>query len=114
MDRAAQKRLSFVDAADAALAGLGPDVDATGLLALRAVVAGYPDTGDKGAGEVVASLFMLLERLISDARMDREAVEIHLRAWRLLLTTEPDQEAATVLIQGLKAVRDHSTLSKAA
>ena len=114
MDPAAQKRLSYVDAAEAALLDLGPDFDAAGLKALRAVVAGYPDTGDQGAGEVAASLFMLLERLIADARMDHEAVAIHLRAWRLLTTTEPDQEAATVLIQGLKAVRNHSTLPKAA
>ena len=114
MDPAAQKRLSYVDAAEAALLDLGPDFDAPGLNALRGVVAGYPDTGDQGAGEVAASLFMLVERLIADARMDREAVDIHLRAWRLLLTTDPDDASAKVLIQGLKAVRNHSTLSKAA
>lgn len=114
MDPAAQKRLSFVEAAEAAFADLTPDFDAAGLDALRGVVSGYPDTGSPGAGEVAASLFMLLERLIADKRMDRDALEIHLRAWRLLLSTEPDAEAAQVLILGLKAIRDHSTQAKAA
>lgn len=114
MEPAAQKRLSFVNAAEAALADLGQDFDLSGLNALRTVVSGYPDTGAKGAGEVAASLFMLLERLIADQRMDRAALQIHLRAWRLMLTTEPDGEAAQVLIQGLNAVRSHSTQARAA
>ena len=64
MDPAAQKRLSYVEAAETAVAVLGPGFDLLGLNALRTVVSGYPDTGAPGAGEVVASLFMLLERLI--------------------------------------------------
>ena len=114
MDPAAQKRLSYIEAAEAAFAGLGPDYDQAGLDALRTVVSGYPDTGSPGPGEVAASLFMLLERLIADKRMDMDALEIHLRAWRLLLSTEPDADAEQVLIQGLKAIRDHSTQAKAA
>ena len=114
MDAAAQKRLSYVEAAEAAFADLGPDFDPTVLDTLRTVVSGYPDTGSPGPGEVSASLFMLLERLIADRRVDRDALELHLRAWRPLLSTEPDPEAAQVLIQGLKAIRDHSTQAKAA
>ncbi len=114
MDPAAQKRLSYVEAAETAVAVLGPGFDLLGLNALRTVVSGYPDTGAPGAGEVVASLFMLLERLIADKRIDRDAIEIHLRAWRLLLSTEPDADTALVLIQSLKALRNHSIHVKAA
>jgi hypothetical protein len=114
MDPAAQKRLSFVDAAEAEFATLSDRFDAAGLSALRAVVSGYPDTGAPGAGEVTASLFMLLERLIADGRMDRQAVAVHLRAWRMMLTSQQDAEATRVLIHSLKALRDHSTQTKAA
>ena len=114
MDPAAQKRLSYVEAAETAFAGLEHGFDPVGLNALRTSVSAYPDTGMPGAGEVAASLFMLLERLIADKRMDRDALGVHLRAWRLLLSTEPGAEAAQVLIQGLKAIRDHSTQAKAA
>lgn len=114
MDPAAQKRLTYVEAAEAALADFGADFDLIGLSALRSVVSGYPDTGAKGAGEVAASLFMLLERLIADKRMDRQALDIHLAAWRLLLSTAPDDEATQVLIKGLNAIRSHSTQAKAA
>lgn len=114
MNPAEQTQLSDIEAAEAACADLGDDFDPAGLDALRSVVSGYPDTGSPGAGEVAASLFMLLERLITDKRMDREALEIHLQAWRLLVSTEPEPEAAKVLIQGLKAIRAHSTQAKAA
>lgn len=114
MHPATQKRLSHVEAAEAAFASLESGFDPVGLNALRTAVSRYPDTGKPGAGEVAASLFMLLERLISDKRMDREALGVHLRAWRLLLSTEPSAEAAQLLIQGLKAIRDHSTQAKAA
>lgn len=114
MEPDAQKRLSYVEAAETALADLGHHFDAIGLNALRSVVSGYPDTGTTGAGEVAASLFMLLERLIADKRMDRMAVEIHVAAWRLLLSTEPNREATRVLIKDLNALRSHSTQAKAA
>ena len=114
MDPAAQKRLAYVDAADAAFADLGADFNLAGLNALRAVVSGYPDTGAPGPGEAAASLFMLLERLIADTRMDHDALAVHLQAWRLLMATKPEAEAAKALIQGLKAIRNHSTRAKAA
>jgi hypothetical protein len=46
--------------------------------------------------------------------MDHQAIAVHLRAWRLMLTTNPDAEATRLLINGLKAIRDHSTQNKAA
>ena len=114
MDLKAQQCLSHVDAAQAALEQLGSASDAAGLAALRAVVAGYPDTGSSGAGDVVSSLFMLLEHLIADGRMDREAVQVHVSAWRLMLISEPDPEATEVLLMGLKAIRARGVHAKAA
>ena len=67
-----------------------------------------------GAGEVVASLFMLLEHLISDGRFDHDALMVHVRAWRLMLTTEPNAEAKAVMLAGLKAIRSLHTQARAA
>ena len=110
----AQKSFAHVEAAEAALADLDTEFDGAGLKALRAVVAGYPDMGVVGAGEVAASLFMLIEHLIDEGRIDLDALAVHVKAWRLLLTSEPDAEARAALFAGLKAIRNLHTLPKAA
>lgn len=114
MDIKAQGSLSHVEAAQAALDGLDNTFNAAGLGALRTIVAGCPDTYAPGAGEVASSLFMLLEHLIADSRMDRDALCVHVRAWRLMLTSEPDPEATEALLKGLKAIRDRGVHAKAA
>lgn len=105
-DAPAPERLNLLMEAEAALAGLGKTFDLQGLTALRTLVAGCPDLGEPGPGEVAASLFMLLDRLIAGGRFDREAVGVHLRAWRLSLVREPDAEGQAALLAGLKSIRD--------
>lgn len=114
MDAVAQNSLSHVQAAEAAVAVMDTAFKADKLQALRTLVASCPDTGAPGAGEVVSSLFMLLEHLIADSRMDHEALEVHVRAWRMMLTSEPTPEATDVLLKGLRAVRDRGGHAKAA
>ena len=92
--------------AEAALATLGKTFDAEGLAQLRTLVAGAPDLGAEGAGEVAASLFMLLDRLIAGGRFDREALAVHIRAWRLAATTPMDAEQRSALVSGLRKIRD--------
>jgi hypothetical protein len=112
MDLAAE--LKRVEDAEQAAAALGKAFDAAGLEGLLQVVASHPDMGAPGAGEVIASLFMLVEAMLSARCCDRQAIAVHLRAWRLMLTAAPDAEAKAALLKGLKAVRDLYATSKAA
>ncbi len=114
MDPSPKSRFAHVEAAEEALESLASDFDGQGLKAMRAVVAGYPDMGAPGAGEVAASLFMLIEHLIDERRIDIDALGVHVSAWRLLLTAEPGADARANLFAGLKAIRDLHTLPKAA
>ena len=108
------KSLKHLEAAEEEVASLDRAFDGAGLKALRTIVAGYPDMGAPGAGEVVASLFMLLEHLIADGRFDRDALLVHVRAWRLMATTTPDAEATAVLLYGLKSIRTLHNQARAA
>ena len=108
------KSLKHLEAAEEVVASLDRAFDGSELKALRTIVAGYPDMAAPGAGEVAASLFMLLEHLIADGRFDHDALLVHVRAWRLMLTTEPNAEAKAVMLSGLKAIRNMHTQARAA
>lgn len=114
MDPVSDTSHKHLEAAEAAVAALETTFDGSDLKALRTIVAGYPDMGSDGAGQVVASLFMLLEHLIAGGRIDRDALIVHVRAWRLMASVQPDPQAKSALLAGLKAVRDLHTQSKAA
>ena len=60
-----------------------------------------------GAGSVdvaLHSLCDLLDHLKTTERYDAEAVGVHLRAWRLLITTELPAEGAQQVLAGLNRV----------
>lgn len=60
-----------------------------------------------GAGSVdvaLHSLCELLDHLKTHERYDREAVGVHLRAWRLLISTELPPEGAQAVLAGLNKV----------
>ncbi len=114
MHGSAQSSSPHLEAAEVALGDLSEGFDPSAMLALRTLVAGYPDMGVEGSGEVVASLFMLLDNMIASGRIDHKALEVHIQAWRLMATTPPVDEVKTVLLQGLKAIRDLSAQAKAA
>lgn len=96
--------LALLDRAEDLLAGLGERHDAPALTRLRTLISAYSDMGSPGAGEVAASLFMLLGRFLASGASDTEALWVHLRAWRLLLTTRPDEAARDQLMIGLRAI----------
>jgi hypothetical protein len=99
--------------AEAQLATLGKTFDFAGLSLLRAMIAGHAELGGP-VGRVMASLYQLIDQLLATGRFDREALAVHVRAWRLLLTSEPDGEAVDALFGGLKQLRDLYADPKAA
>lgn len=99
--------------AETQLETLGKTFDFAGLTLLRAMIAGGADLGGP-VGRVAASLYQLIDQLLATGRFDREALIVHVRAWRLLLTSEPDGEEVETLFVGLKALRDIYSEPKAA
>jgi len=94
---------------------LGKTYDRDGLETLRGVVDSYPDVGRDGAGEVVASLIGLLNDLMAREQLDKEALQVHVRAWRFMVSRKPDQKERAQLLAGLRSVRElYDDESKAA
>jgi len=98
--------LALIITAETQLEELGKAFDAPGLTALRTLISGYPEMGSPGAGEVVASLFMLLGRFLAAGRSDRQAILVHLQAWRLMTAAPVSPEAQAQLLDGLRTIRD--------
>lgn len=111
---AQERALRLLSDAEAQLAGLGEDL-AGGFSIMRAMIGPYVEMGGMGPpGRVVASLYTVMGDLLRAQRYDREAVEVHLQAWRLILTHDLDEEASHALFAGLKSVRDFYAEQKAA
>ena len=92
--------------AEGLLAALGKTFDRDGLETLKGVVASYPDVGRDGAGEVVASLIGLLNDLLAGQQQDKEALSVHVRAWRFMVSRKSDQRERANILGGLAAVRE--------
>lgn len=73
---------------------------------LKSVVESYPDRGVAGAGQVVASLAGLLDVLMASQRVDKAALTVHVRAWRLVASAQPDPQERDKLLEGLRLVRE--------
>ena len=76
------------------------------LYTLRDVVETYPDDGRDGAGEVVTSLIGLIDDLLAAGRCDREALAVHVRAWRFMVSRKPYAKERAEVMRGLEAVRE--------
>ena len=96
------------------LAGLSQTASASDLKMLRDVVVTYPDDGRDGAGDVVASLLGLLDDLLATGQSDREALAVHVRAWRFMVSRKPDQKERAQVMLGLQSVRELYARSEAA
>jgi hypothetical protein len=98
----------LLEAADATFARIGAGFDDAGLAELyETAVKGI------GLGEVsgVASIDLalnsfcdLLDHLRTNQRYDREAVGVHLRAWRLLMSADLPAEGCQAVLSGLHKV----------
>lgn len=80
--------------------------DRSGLQTLQGVAASYPDVGRDGAGEVVASLIGLIDDLLARELADREALAVHVRAWRYMVSRKPDKAEKSKICEGLRKVRE--------
>lgn len=98
----------LLEAGDAIFARIGADYDDAGLADLY-------ETAVKGIGlgevsgvanvDVALNSFCdLLDHLRTHQRYDREAVGVHLRAWRLLMNAELPEEGARAVLLGLHKV----------
>jgi hypothetical protein len=96
--------LGLLAQAEDLLVGMAAGYDAPALTRLRTLISSYSDMGAPGAGEVAASLFMLLGRFLASGSSDPEALWVHLRAWRLLLSSAPEDVARDQLMVGLRAI----------
>jgi hypothetical protein len=93
---------------------LSKTFDASGLETLKGVVDSYPDVGRDGAGEVVASLIGLINDLLGSEQQDKEALAVHVRAWRFMVSRKPDSKERAQLLEGLRSVRELYEAPKAA
>ena len=100
-----QQRL---ESAEAVFARLGGEFDDAGVVALYETAVGGIGLGEVcGAGSVdvaLHSLCDLLDHLRIARKYDAEAVGVHLRAWRLLISTELAPEGAQAVLAGLNRV----------
>jgi hypothetical protein len=99
---------NLLAAAEKIFAGLGSDYDEAAVGALYQTAVQGIGLGDVcGAGSVdvaLHSLCDLLDHLQTHKRYDREAVGVHLRAWKLLISIELPPEGAQAVLAGLNKV----------
>ncbi len=92
--------------AESLLLSLSRTFDRGDIEVLKTVVESYPDQGRDGAGDVVASLIELLADFLEKEVCDREAVAVHVRAWRFMVSRKPDKAERLRILSGLHDVRD--------
>lgn len=91
--------------AESLFTSLGKSFRLSDIEVLQTVVESYPDEGRDGAGEVVTSLNGLLNDFVAGDLYDREAVAVHMRAWRFMVSRKPDKAERTRILAGLREVR---------
>lgn len=84
---------------------LGRTFDRGDIEVLKTVVESYPDVGRDGAGEVTESLNGLLADFLEKEVCDRDAVAVHMRAWRFMVGRRPDAAERNRILAGLHDVR---------
>jgi len=98
----------LLEAAEKTFAGLGSAYDEAGVTELYETAVRGIGLGDIcGAGSVdvaLHSLCDLLDHLHTNQHYDAEAVGVHLRAWRLLISTELPADGAQAVLAGLTKV----------
>lgn len=92
--------------AEGLVGSLGKTFDRGGLEVLQQVAESYPDSGRDGGGEVVASLSGLISDFLASETYDREAIAVHVRAWRFMLARKPEKAERLRILSGLRDVRD--------
>lgn len=100
--------LALLEFADAGFERLGPVFDDGGLadlyaIAVRGIGAGAV-CGIPAVDEALTSLCDLIDHLRTTGQYDREAVGVHVRAWRLLMNPDLPEAGAQPVLEGLRKV----------
>lgn len=102
------EQVALLELAEAAFERLGDTFDDAGLAGLYAIaVRGIGTGGVCGAPAVdpaLDSFCDLLDHLRTSGQYDREAIGVHVRAWRLLLGPDLPAEGAEPVLDGLRKV----------
>ena len=93
--------------AEGLLTSLGETFDRANLEVLLTIAEGCPDAGRDGTGDVAANLAGLLGDFLASGAYDRDAIAVHVRAWRFMVSRRPDKKARLTIMSGLQDVRDH-------
>ena len=100
--------LALLDTAETAFAALRDDFDEAGMATLYAIAVRGIGTGAlcgaPGVDKALTSLCDLLDFLLTGNRHDREAIGVHVQAWRLLMTVDLPQAGADSILAGLRKV----------
>jgi len=92
--------------AEGLLGALGRTFDRGDLEVLQQVAESYPDAGRDGGGEVAVSLRGLISDFLEAEAYDREAIAVHVRAWRFMVARKPEKAERLKILSGLRDVRD--------
>lgn len=102
------EQMALLEYAEAAFDHLGPAFDDAALADLYAVAVRGIGTGAvcgaPAVDEALNSLCDLIDHLRTSGQYDRDAVGVHVRAWRLLLNPDLPPEGAQPVLQGLRKV----------
>ena len=91
--------------AESLVTSLRPTFRRSDLVTLKDVVESYPPAAGDGTSEVVASLLGLIGDLIASQQVDRDALAVHIRAWRFMIVGKPGPTERVPLLEGLARVR---------
>jgi hypothetical protein len=99
---------TLLDYAEAAFGVIGAEFDDDGMaglyaIAVRAIGAGAV-CGVPAVDVALTSLCDLLDHLRTNHRFDREAIGVHVRAWRLLMTPGLPIGGSDAVLNGLRQV----------
>lgn len=102
------EQTALLEQAEAAFEQLGAAFDDAALadlytIAVRGIGTGAV-CGAPAVDEALGSLCDLVDHLRSNGKYDRDAIGVHVRAWRLLLNPDLPPEGAQPVLQGLRKV----------
>lgn len=102
------EQVALLDYADAAFGRLGETFDDGALAELYAIAVRGIGTGSvcgaPAVDEALNSLCDLVDHFRSNGQYDRDAIGVHIQAWRLLLNPDLPPEGAQPVLSGLRKV----------
>lgn len=100
--------MALLELSEARLDVMGQETDDPGMADLYAVavrgIGGGAVCGAPAVDNALTSFCDLLDHLRTQHRYDREAIAVHVRAWRLLMVANLPATAAETVLDGLRKV----------